>query len=101
MLVTCSGILVLDIIAADLPKISDAGELTFTDRGIEVHMGGHAANVAVDLRKLGLKKGEVSTVGPVGEDIFGDFLENELAKHGIITRLQRVREVGTQRTSCL
>jgi len=97
MLVTCAGILVVDLIAADLPKISDPGELTYTQRAIEVHMGGHAGNVSIDLRKLGLGKGEVSSIGAVGEDIFGDFLENLLTKYDIISHLQRVPEVGTSK----
>ncbi|MBS7614622.1 carbohydrate kinase family protein [Candidatus Bathyarchaeota archaeon] len=101
MQVTCAGILVVDIIAADLPKISSPGELTFTSRGIEVHMGGHAGNVSIDLRKLGLPQGEVSCVGAVGEDVFGDFLENLLKSHGLVTHLQRMREAGTSKDMVL
>lgn len=97
MLVTCAGILVVDLIAAHLPKVSDPGELTYAPKGIEIHMGGHSGNVSIDLRKLGLKKGEVSSVGAVGEDIFGDFLESLLEEHGIVTHLQRVWHVGTSK----
>ncbi len=97
MLVTCAGILVVDLIAAHLPKVSDPGELTYVQEGIEIHMGGHAGNVSIDLRKLGLRKGEVSSVGAVGEDIFGDFLEGLLKRHEIVTHLQRVPEVGTSK----
>jgi len=99
--VTCAGILVVDIIAADLPKISGPGELTFTSRGIEVHMGGHAGNVSIDLRKLGLPQGEVSCVGAVGEDVFGDFLENLLKSHGLVTHLQRIKYAGTSKDMIL
>jgi sugar/nucleoside kinase (ribokinase family) len=97
LLVTCVGILVVDVIAADLPKVSGPGELTYTPRGIEVHMGGHSGNVSIDLRKLGVKKGEVSSVGAVGDDVFGDFLENLLKNHGIVTHLQRVKEACTSK----
>jgi sugar/nucleoside kinase (ribokinase family) len=97
MLVTCAGILLVDLIAADLPKVSDPGELTYAPGGIETHMGGHSGNVSIDLRKLGLRKGEVSSVGAVGEDVFGDFLEGLLKKHGVITHLQRVPKVGTSK----
>jgi len=89
MLVTCVGILVCDIIAAELPKVSEPGELIFVPSGINLCIGGHSANVSIDLLKLGLPKGEVSSVGAVGEDIFGDFIESELKKHGVITHLQR------------
>ncbi|MEM1587342.1 MAG: PfkB family carbohydrate kinase [Candidatus Bathyarchaeia archaeon] len=97
MIVTCAGILVADIIAADLPKISAPGELTFTPKGIEVHLGGHCGNVSIDLRKLGLKTGDVSSIGAVGHDIFGDFIEGELKRHGVVTHLQRVPDVGTSK----
>ena len=97
MLVTCAGILVADIIAADLPKISSPGELNFSLKGIEMHLGGHPGNVSIDLRKLGLKEGSVSSVAAVGEDVFGDFLEEELKKHGVITHLQRVPNAGTSK----
>ena len=56
MLVTCAGILICDIIAADLQKISNPGEVTFTPSGIKLCIGGHSANVSIDLMKLGLKK---------------------------------------------
>lgn len=95
MLVTCAGILISDIIAANLPRVSDPGELTFTPDGIKLCIGGHSANVSVDLIKLGLPEGEVSSVGAIGEDLFGDFIENELRKHRVITHLERMREVGT------
>jgi len=97
LIVTCAGILVADIIAADLPKISAPGELTFAPKGIEVHLGGHCGNVSIDLRKLGLRSGDISSIGAVGYDIFGDFIENELKKHGVITHLQRVPNVGTSK----
>jgi len=97
MLVTCTGILVVDLIAAHLPKVSSPGELTYVPEGIEMHMGGHCGNVSIDLRKLGVRKGEVSATGAVGKDIFGDFLEDLLEENGIVTHLQRVSEVGTSK----
>jgi len=101
MLVTCVGIIVVDIIAANLPKISEPGELTFSPKGIEVHMGGHAGNVSVNMRKLGLPKGEVSCVCPIGKDVFGDFLDDLLKSHGLITHVQRTKDAGTSKTIVL
>jgi sugar/nucleoside kinase (ribokinase family) len=66
MLVTCAGILVADMFAVDLPKVSAPGELTFVPRGIEMYVGGHSANVSINLRRMGLSEGDVSCVGPVG-----------------------------------
>lgn len=97
MLVTCAGILVVDIIAADLPKISDPGELIFAPKGIEIHLGGHSGNVSIDLRKLGLNEGAVSSIGAIGNDIFGDFIEETLGRHGVIAHLQKVPNVGTSK----
>jgi len=97
MLVTSAGIIVADIIAVDLPKVSDPGELVFTGRNIEIHNGGHATNVSIDLRKLDLKKGEVSSVGAIGDDIFGDYIENLLGEHGVLSHLQRIKGVSTSK----
>ena len=97
MLVTCAGILVVDIVAADLPRISDPGELTFAPKGIDMYVGGHSANVSINLRKIGLREGEVSSVGAIGEDMFGDFVESTLRKHGVVTHLRRVPEIGTSK----
>ncbi|MCW4021446.1 MAG: carbohydrate kinase family protein [Candidatus Bathyarchaeota archaeon] len=97
MLVTCVGILVADIIAADLPKVSDPGELTFTGRDIELHIGGHAANVSIDLRKLGLQQGTVSSVGAVGDDIFGTYIQGVFERFGVIHHLQRVKDTATSK----
>jgi len=97
LIVTCAGILVVDIIAADLPKISSPGELIFAPKGIEVHLGGHSGNVSIDLRKLGLGEGNVSSIGAVGEDIFGIFVESELRKNGVMAHLQKVSQSGTSK----
>ncbi|RLI11984.1 hypothetical protein DRO35_04075, partial [Candidatus Bathyarchaeota archaeon] len=97
MLVTCTGILLVDLIAADLPKISSPGEITYVPKGIEVHIGGHCANVSIDLRKLGVREGDVSSTGAVGEDIFGNLLERLLKESEVKTHLQRVSEAGTSK----
>lgn len=101
MLVSCAGILVVDIIAADLPKVSESGELVFTPRSIEIHLGGHSGNVSIDLRKLGLKERSVSSIGAVGEDLFGEFLEDQLKSYGIVTHLQRVHNAATAKNLIL
>ena len=97
MLVMCTGILSVDLIAADLPKISSPGEITYVPKGIEVHIGGHCANVSIDLRKLGVREGDVSSTGAVGEDIFGNLLERLLKESEVKTHLQRVSEAGTSK----
>ncbi len=95
MLVTTCGILVTDIIAAGLPAVATPGELLYTPRGIHVSIGGHPANVSIDLIKLGLPKGEVSLTGPVGDDPFGTFVANVLREYSVEAHLQTVKNVGT------
>jgi sugar/nucleoside kinase (ribokinase family) len=93
--VTCAGILVADLIAADLPRVSPPGDITFAPRGIGVHIGGHAANVSADLMGLGMRAGEVNCLGAVGKDLFGAFFEQALAGRRVQTKLQRVSEALT------
>ena len=93
--VTCAGILVADLIAAELPRVSPPGGITFTHRDIEAHIGGHAANVSADLMRLGLKPGEVGCVGAVGNDPFADFFERTLSADGVELNLQRTTRART------
>lgn len=101
MKVTAIGILVVDLIAAGLPKVAAPGEVIFTPRGIKTRLGGHPANVSIDLVKLGLEGDEVAVVGAVGEDIHGEFVERTLQSYGIKTYLQRVRDVETSKNLIL
>jgi len=93
--VTCAGILVADLIAADLPRVSPPGDITFTPRGIRLHIGGHAANVSADLMGLGMKAGEVNCLGAVGNDLFGSFFEQALAGRRVQVELQWTSEALT------
>ena len=95
MRVLTAGFLVADVIAADLPRISDPGETTFAPLGIHLAIGGHPANVSVDLLQLGTAQGEVGVVGAVGTDTFGDFIEKSLREKGVVTHLKRVKDVGS------
>jgi len=99
MLVLCVSVLVLDILAVDLPKVADPGELIIAPKGIEVHLGGHAANVAIDLRRLGLREGDVCVAGAVGRDVFSDSVEKRLRRSGVVAYLQRAR--GTHTGKCM
>jgi len=85
MIVTSTGIAVVDIIAADLPHIAQPGEVVFGPRGNAIHMGGHTCNVTVDLVQMGLKGKAVSAIISVGKDPLGDFLVNRLTKARIVT----------------
>jgi len=36
-----------------------------------------------------LKKGSVSSIGAIGNDIFGEFIEKELKKYDVIIHLEK------------
>jgi len=77
--IVCFGEALIDFLArsgedADAPR-------TFTQ-----YAGGAPANVAVAVARLG---GRSEFVGMFGEDMFGDFLLDSLARHGVGTRHAR------------
>ena len=39
------GTFTVDIIAVELPKIAEPGEVIYVSKPIDLHIGGHAANV--------------------------------------------------------
>ncbi len=82
-----------DIIAAGLPRLGGPGELVYAPKGIGVHVGGHSANMAIDLAQLGQKG--VAVAGCVGEDVLGAFIESELRGRGLEAYVERSRESHT------
>lgn len=101
MLVASAGIAVADMIAADLQGIPDPGGLDYVDRGIGLHLGGHAVNVSIDLTKLGLPPKEVGVIASIGSDVFGEFIEKELHRFGVVTHLARTGKAGTSKSIIL
>jgi len=80
--VVSAGILFADIACEPIERLPLAGELIATGR-IQLGLGGCAANVAVDLKKLGIS---VGVTGCVGDDFFGQFIEQVLAREGVDTK---------------
>ena len=72
--VICLGILVADIFASPLESLPTAGQLGLTDRFL-LGAGGCATNTAACLSRLGRK---VRVLGKVGDDLFGDFVLEDL-----------------------
>lgn len=89
MEVMCIGALTWDVIGA-VPQVAEPGKPVHIDEGIEIGIGGKAGNVAVDLVKLGLEGSRVCVVSPLGEDRWGDLLEDRLTDLGITVRAQRI-----------
>jgi len=94
------GTFTVDIIAFNLPKIAEPGEVVCVERPIDLYVGGHASNVAIDLVKLGAIS-NIAAVGAVGEDVFAHIIERELEKYGIRMYAQIVKDAGTARNVIL
>lgn len=78
--VLCVGLLTVDHVSAPLRRIPAAGELEMTDC-IELAIGGSAANVGLDLRRVGRR---VSIAGWVGDDVLGHHIARVLAEQGAL-----------------
>jgi sugar/nucleoside kinase (ribokinase family) len=77
--VLCAGIIVADHVCSPISHLPAAGELVMADR-LLLTLGGCAANVAVDLAKMGVRS---AVVGRVGGDIFGRIVTDMLGEHGV------------------
>lgn len=92
--IMCIGALGWDVIGA-FSRLAEPGRPVHVDRGIEIGVGGKAGNVAVDLVKLGLEGSKVCVVSPLGDDRWGDLLEEHLTELGITLKVQRVPDKPT------
>jgi sugar/nucleoside kinase (ribokinase family) len=77
--VLCVGILVADLFVPPLPRLPLPGELQLVDDML-LSTGGCAANVAMDLAQLGAR---VAVAGKVGNDVFANFVRQELEAKGV------------------
>ena len=75
----CAGIVVADHVCEPIDRLPNSGELVLTD-GTTITIGGCAANVSVDLAKLGR---DVEFSGVVGADALGDFSLKFLREAGV------------------
>lgn len=75
----CTGILFSDVVCSPVDRAPDEGELVAPDR-IELALGGCASNTALNLARLGVK---VGVSGCVGEDVFGQFIADQLRGGGV------------------
>jgi sugar/nucleoside kinase (ribokinase family) len=77
--VLCAGIVVADHVCTPISHLPAAGELVLAER-LLLTIGGCAANVAVDLAKMGLTP---AVVGRVGGDVFGRVVAEMLREHRV------------------
>ena len=88
MSVLCAGIIVADHVSSPISHLPAPGELVLADQLI-LTIGGCAANVAVDLVKLGVG---AQVAGCVGNDIFGRIVAEMLRERGVDVSGLKVRQ---------
>src|SRR6187455_166763 len=81
-----AGILVVDHLTSPISHLPRAGELVIADE-LPLSIGGNAANVSMNLARLGVR---VGAVGCVGRDPFGQFAIDTLHGGGVDVRGVRV-----------
>jgi sugar/nucleoside kinase (ribokinase family) len=89
----------IDIVAPHLPEITPPGGLIYAPEGISVNVGGHAANVSIDLAQLG--QGGVAAAGCVGDDMLGRFIRDTLTKAGVEPQPQVLTDTHTAKNIAL
>lgn len=72
--IICVGILVADVLGKPVDSLPEKGKLGLVEK-MSLQIGGCAANVVIDLAKLGLK---TTVIGKIGDDNFGKFLLDTL-----------------------
>lgn len=93
--VLCAGIVVADHICTPVPHVPAAGELVVADR-ILLTIGGCAANVAVDLSRMGVG---TCVAGRVGGDVYGREIRSMLQGHGLdVSTLEVTPDAETSQT---
>ncbi|MEX2186077.1 MAG: sugar kinase [Pirellulales bacterium] len=92
--VVSAGILVADHLTTPIARLPRAGELVLCEE-MPFSIGGCAANVAVDLARLGK---HVGVFGAVGGDPLGGFVVESLAKAGV--DVAGIATVADRGTSC-
>jgi sugar/nucleoside kinase (ribokinase family) len=93
--VLCAGIVVADHVSSPIAHLPRAGELVLADQ-LLLTIGGCAANVAVDLVKLGVS---AAVVGRVGGDVFGRVVADMLRERRVdVSALQVSPELDTSQT---
>ncbi len=90
----CAGILFADVVCSPVERAPAEGELVAPER-VQLCLGGCASNTALDLARLGVN---VSATGCVGEDVFGQFIIDQLADGGV--EVGGIHRLGGIHTAC-
>jgi len=90
-----AGTIMIDILAVELEKIADPGEVVYLNRGVEARIGGHPIDVGIDLVKLGLNPREAAVIAAVGKGLFADYAKKIIGGYGLSAFLQEIELVDT------
>jgi len=99
--VLACGFVVVDIIASTVPRLPKPGGLVYPTNGVIFHIGGHPANLSVDLVQLGMRTSEVGCIGAIGKDFLGEFIKSFLAERRVRFFPQEIGDARTGRTIVL
>jgi sugar/nucleoside kinase (ribokinase family) len=90
--IVCVGILVADVLGKPVDSLPEKGKLGLVEK-MSLQIGGCAANVVIDLSRLGLKS---TVIGKIGDDNFGKFLLETLNTEKVdVTGLKIDKTVST------
>jgi len=85
----------IDILAVELERIADPGEVTYLNREVEARIGGHPIDVGIDLVRLGLNPREIGVVAAIGKGLFGDYARKIIEQYELSTFLQELEQVDS------
>lgn len=83
------GSLMTDILAADLPRISEPTSVTYAETDFRERIGGHPIDACIDLVKIGFNPKKLAVIGVVGgekDDTFAKFILDTIKSYKITTK---------------
>jgi len=89
------GTIMIDVLAVELEKIAEPGEVVYLNRDIEARIGGHPIDVGIDLVKLGMNPEDIGVVAAVGKGLFGDYARKIIEQYQLMAFLQDIDTVDT------
>jgi len=93
--VLATGTIMIDILAVELERIANPGEVAYLDREVEARIGGHPIDVGIDLVKLGHNPKEIGVIAAVGKGLFGDYSKKVMRQYGLRSFLQEIEDTDT------
>lgn len=90
-----TGTVMVDVLAVDLPRVAEPGEVIYTPREIETRIGGHPVDVVIDLIKLGMPTEEVAVVAALGRGPYASHARSVMDHHGVTSFVQQVPDHDT------